>query len=349
MTGAPLIEVEDLNVHFPITGRGLVRRTTGLVRAVDGVTFTIHQGETLGLVGESGSGKTTAGRAILKAVPLSGVEIRFHRPDGVVDLVALGGERLRRFRRHMQLIFQDPYASLNPRMTVRDIIAEPLEVNNPGLTKEEINDRVRETAALCRLNLEHLRRFPHAFSGGQRQRICIARALVSRPDFVVCDESVSALDVSIQADIINLLMDLQQKLGLTYPFIAHDLSVVAQISTRVAVMYVGRLVELAPTKSLFARPMHPYTRALMSAVPSIDPDKGFDPEELAGEIPNPADPPPGCRFNTRCPFAQERCRSDAPDWREIAPGHLVACHFAEELAPDPRPAHFPDSTSETRL
>jgi len=334
MTGKPLIEVDNLKVHFPIVGRGLIRRAKGVVQAVDGISFTIERGETLGLVGESGSGKTTAGRAMLKAVHLTDGALRFHKDDEVVDLVALGGEALRRFRRHMQLIFQDPYASLNPRMTVRDIIAEPLEVNNPGLSKAQINERVRETADLCRLNLEHLRRFPHAFSGGQRQRICIARALVSRPDFVVCDESVSALDVSIQADIINLLMDLQQQLGLTYLFIAHDLSVVAQISTRVAVMYVGRLVELAPTQSLFAQPLHPYTRALMSAIPSIDPDNRFNPVDLTGEIPNPANPPPGCRFNTRCPFAQERCRSEVPEWREIVPEHSVACHFAEELAAD---------------
>ncbi|MEM7442802.1 MAG: oligopeptide/dipeptide ABC transporter ATP-binding protein [Pseudomonadota bacterium] len=336
MTSQPLIEVDDLSVHFAITGRGLIRRTKGLVRAVDGVSFTIERGETLGLVGESGSGKTTAGRAILKAVPATGGTIRFNRDDRQVDLATLNGEPLRQFRRHMQLIFQDPYASLNPRMTVRDIIAEPLEVNNPGLSKAEINDRVRETAEMCRLNLEHLRRFPHAFSGGQRQRICIARALVSKPDFVVCDESVSALDVSIQADIINLLMDLQQQLGLTYLFIAHDLSVVAQISTRVAVMYVGRLAELAPARALFERPMHPYTKALMSAVPSIDPDKEFDPVAMDGEIPNPADPPPGCRFNTRCPFAKDRCRAEVPDWRQIAPGHSVACHYAEELSASDR-------------
>ena len=332
MTGAPLIEVESLEVHFPVSRRSLVRRTTGVVRAVDGVSFTVERGETLGLVGESGSGKTTVGRAILKALPITGGAVRFTRADRTIDLVDLNGEALRRFRRHMQLIFQDPYASLNPRMTVRDIIAEPLEVNNPGLSKAQINDRVREIASLCRINLEHLRRFPHAFSGGQRQRIGIARALISRPEFVVCDESVSALDVSIQADIINLLMDLQGQLGLTYLFIAHDLSVVAQISSRVAVMYVGRLMELAPTAKLFERPMHPYTRALMSAVPSIDPDAGFDPTALTGEIPNPVNPPPGCRFSSRCPHVQDRCRVETPDWREVAPNHRVACHYAETLA-----------------
>jgi oligopeptide/dipeptide ABC transporter ATP-binding protein len=215
-------------------------------------------------------------------------------------------------------------------MTVRDIIAEPLECLHWG-SRGEIDERVREIAVRCKLNVEHLRRFPHAFSGGQRQRICIARALVSEPAFIVCDESVSALDVSIQAEIINLLLDLQQEFGFTYLFIAHDLSVVAQISTRVAVMYVGRFVELAPTERIFFHPLHPYTRALLSAVPTMDTERGFEPIRLTGEIPNPANPPSGCRFHTRCPYAEQRCRKETPSWREAAPGHHVACHFAERL------------------
>jgi oligopeptide/dipeptide ABC transporter ATP-binding protein len=243
----------------------------------------------------------------------------------------LKGGALKEFRKHMQLIFQDPYASLNPRMTVRDIIAEPMECQT-SLGRDQIDEQVREIADLCKLNIEHLRRFPHAFSGGQRQRICIARALVTRPKFVVCDESVSALDVSIQAEVINLLMDLQESMGLTYLFIAHDLSVVAQISNYVAVLYVGRLVEFAPTENIFFGPRHPYTRALMSAVPTIDTRRTFDPIKLEGEIPNPADPPPGCRFHSRCPYADEMCRTETPEWRTISPDHQVACHHAEKRA-----------------
>jgi len=327
-----LIEVENLKVHFPIHSKGLFRKVTGHVKAVDDVSFAVPRSGTLGLVGESGSGKTTVGRAILRAIPASDGEMRFYLNGGATDLRALDGPSLRAFRRHMQLIFQDPYASLNPRMTVRDIIAEPLETGMVAIAKGEIDDRVREIAAKCRLNIEHLRRFPHAFSGGQRQRICIARALVSNPEFVVCDESVSALDVSIQADILNLLMDLQDELGTTFLFIAHDLSVVAQIASRVAVMYVGRLMELADTDELFSAPMHPYTKALFSAIPRLDPDQTFEPVKLQGDIPNPANPPDGCRFHTRCPFARERCRSEVPEWRELRPGHRVACHFAEEFA-----------------
>ena len=316
---APLIDIKNMRVHF------------GPVKAVDGVSFHIHKGETLGLVGESGSGKTTVGRAILRALDKVDGEITFSLDGKTTDLPSLRGEELRAFRKHMQLIFQDPYSSLNPRMTVRDIIAEPLEAGAEKLDKAKIDQRVREVAQKCRLNLEHLRRFPHAFSGGQRQRICIARALVSNPEFVVCDESVSALDVSIQADILNLLMDLQRELNATYLFIAHDLSVVAQISDRVAVMYVGQLMELTDTKTLFEKPLHPYTKALFSAIPKLDPNEAFTPVRLKGDIPNPSAPPPGCRFQTRCPFAKDRCRSEQPQWREINPGHHVACHFAEEL------------------
>ena len=230
----------------------------------------------------------------------------------------------------MQLIFQDPYASLNPRMTVRDIIAEPLECQNYG-NREKVDEQVRQIAIRCKLNVEHLRRFPHAFSGGQRQRIGIARALVANPQFIVCDESVSALDVSIQAEIINLLMDLREELGLTYLFIAHDLSVVAQIATNVAVMYVGQLVEFAPTQELFHSPKHPYTKALLSAIPGVDPNQKFAPVRLDGEIPNPANLPPGCRFSTRCSYVQEHCKHEQPAWREIASDHMVSCHFAEKL------------------
>ncbi|MFM9859115.1 ABC transporter ATP-binding protein [Pseudoxanthobacter sp. M-2] len=324
----PLLRVEDLKVYF---GSGS-SASGAVVAAVDGVSFEIGRGKTLGLVGESGSGKTTVGRAILRTIPLHAGSIRFQMNGESVDVSELTDKELRIFRReHMQLIFQDPYASLSPRMTVRDIIAEPLECQRFG-TRAEIDARVRDVAAKCRLNLEFLRRFPHAFSGGQRQRICIARALAANPEFIVCDEAVSALDVSIQADIINLLMDLQAELGLTYLFIAHDLSIVAQISSEIAVMYVGKLVEKAPAESIFRGPMHPYTKALISAIPRVDPDKRFEPMALAGEIPNPMALPPGCRFSTRCPFARDACQQAEPEWREIATEHFVACHFAEELA-----------------
>lgn len=325
-----LIDIDNLKVHFPVYGKGLFRRMTGSVKAVDGVSFQLKKGRTLGLVGESGSGKTTIGRAILRALTPTAGRITFHRNGDAIDLATLTGKAKKHFRRHMQLIFQDPYASLNPRMTVRDIIAEPLECQG-GIGREETDARIREIAALCRLNIEHLRRFPHAFSGGQRQRICIARALISRPEFVVCDESVSALDVSIQAEVINLLMDLQEKLGHTYLFIAHDLSVVARISSAVAVLYVGKLVELAPTEKLFFSPRHPYTRALLSAVPTVDRRYPFDPIKLEGEIPNPVDPPAGCRFQTRCPYATAICRSRPPRWRPIDADHMVACHHADTL------------------
>jgi len=352
-----LIEVKDLEVRFPIRSKKLFKSETVELRAVDGVTFDIKRGETVGLVGESGSGKTTVGRAILRAIDPTAGEVIFHTRHEDVDVANLEGEALRAFRQHMNLVFkagpvqlssltgdmlrlfrprmslvfQDPYSSLNPRMTVRDIIAEPLVASGMVTSREEVDVRVREIAGRCKLNLEHLRRFPHAFSGGQRQRICIARALVSRPDFVVCDESVSALDVSIQAEIINLLKDLQEEMGVAFLFIAHDLSVVAQISHRVAVLYVGKFVEYAPTEKLFFTPRHPYTHALLSAVPRADPDAAFDPIKLSGEIPNPLAAPSGCRFHTRCPLARERCSTDVPEWREIDEDHFVACHFAEEF------------------
>jgi oligopeptide/dipeptide ABC transporter ATP-binding protein len=325
----PLVAVQELKVHFPISS-GLFGRAQQYVKAVDGISFTIQRGETLGLVGESGSGKTTVGRTLLRAIDPTAGQIYFYNEGQPIDIGALRGNTLRRFRPNMQMIFQDPYASLNPRMTVRDIIAEPLVATNV-LRGRAVDERVRETAARCRLDLEHLRRFPHAFSGGQRQRIGIARALVANPQFIVCDESVSALDVSIQADIINLLMDLQRDLGLTYLFIAHDLGVVAHISTRVAVMYLGQLVELAPTKKLFYAPKHPYTAALLSAIPEVNPDQPWQPLNLQGDIPNPANPPHGCRFHTRCPYVQERCRQEQPAWQQLDDDHFVACHFHAEL------------------
>lgn len=325
----PLIEVKNLKVYFPIRN-GFIGRTSGYVKAVDDVSFTIKRGETLGLVGESGSGKTTIGRSILRALDPTAGDIFFRDNGDSVNLATLDNKTLRQYRKRMQLIFQDPYSSLNPRMTVRDIIAEPL-IANKLARGSTVDERVRETANRCKLNLEHLRRFPHAFSGGQRQRISIARALVSNPDFIVCDESVSALDVSIQAEILNLLMDLQRDLGLTYLFIAHDLSVVAHISTRVAVMYVGQLVELAPTEKLFFTPQHPYTEALLSAIPEANPDYKMKPVGLQGEIPNPANPPTGCRFHTRCPYVQARCKTEIPQWQAVDDDHFVACHFADEL------------------
>ena len=358
-----LIEVRNLEVRFPIEKKSLFRTERIDLRAVDDVSFDIKRGETVGLVGESGSGKTTIGRAILRAIDPTGGEVIYHSETGDVDLAhaddselrkvrpnlqmafreggvalhELAGEALRLFRPRMSLVFQDPYSSLNPRMTVRDIIAEPLVASGLMKDRDAIDERVREIAARCKLNLEHLRRFPHAFSGGQRQRICIARALVSRPDFVVCDESVSALDVSIQAEIVNLLKDLQQEMGVAFLFIAHDLSVVAQMSHRVAVLYVGKFVEYAPTEKLFFTPRHPYTHALLSAIPQSDPDADFSPIRLEGEIPNPLAAPSGCRFHTRCPYAKDRCSAEVPEWREIDSDHFVACHFAEEFDFSRRP------------
>ena len=326
MTEKPLISIKNLNVEFPI-GRTLFGKPP-MLRAVNNVSLEIMPGQFYGLVGESGSGKTTLGRAILRAVPISSGDITFDSRDVNYDVGSLEKNDLNNYRKLAQLIFQDPYAALSPRMTVRDIIAEPLEVMGLTQTREETDERVREMAAKCRLNLEHLRRFPHAFSGGQRQRISIARTLVCNPNFVVADESVAALDVSIQADILNLLQSLQDELGLTFLFISHDLSVVAHICDHVAVMYLGTLVESAPTRKLFANPSHPYTKALLSAIPSLDPDDSGKAQKLEGEIPSPVNPPPGCRFHTRCPLAENRCRKEVPLWRELSEGHSVACHFA---------------------
>lgn len=326
-----LLEVKNLKKYFPLR-HGFLSRNAGTVKAVDGVNLHILQGETLGLVGESGSGKTTVGRTILRAFNPTEGQIIFHLEKGpATDIASMDSKELRAFRRHAQMIFQDPYSSLNPRMTVRDIIAEPLVAG--GVAQgDEVDERVREIARRCQLSLEHLRRYPHAFSGGQRQRIGIARALVVQPQFVVCDEPVSALDVSIQAQILNLLMDLQKEFGLTYLFVAHDLSVVEHVSDRVAVMYLGRLVEVAPTDGLFYKPLHPYTEALMSAIPALDPDDVMQPVMLKGEIPSPANPPTGCPFHPRCPYVQDVCKHDMPELKEYRPGHFAACHFADQLS-----------------
>jgi oligopeptide/dipeptide ABC transporter ATP-binding protein len=325
-----LIRADNLSVHFPL--RGLVFGERPVVRAVEGINIEIEKGSFFGLVGESGSGKTTLGRAMLKAAPISHGEVIYSDDEVNYELSIIKGDELKDYRTRAQLIFQDPYAALSPRMTVRDIIAEPLEVMKLTSSREETDERVRAIAAKCRLNLEHLRRFPHAFSGGQRQRISIARALVSDPKFIVADESVAALDVSIQADVLNLLNAIQRESGITFLFISHDLSVIAHTCDFVAVMYLGQIVEAAPTRKLFAETWHPYTRALLSAIPSLDPDVRGHAQRLEGEIPSPINPPPGCRFNTRCPHAQDRCRSEVPEWREMSSGHHVACHFAQELA-----------------
>ena len=325
MTEKPLIRINKLNVEFPL-GRTLFGKPP-MLSAVNDVSLDIMPGQFYGLVGESGSGKTTLGKAILRAVHISSGEITFDDSDVNYDVGSLAKKELKNYRKLAQLIFQDPYAALSPRMTVRDIIAEPLEVMGLTKTREETDERVRDIAEKCRLNLEHLRRFPHAFSGGQRQRISIARTLVCNPKFVVADESVAALDVSIQADILNLLQSLQEQLGLTFLFISHDLSVVAHICDHVAVMYLGTLVESAPTRKLFDNPSHPYTKALLSAIPSLDPDDRGKAQKLEGEIPSPANPPPGCKFHTRCPMAEERCRTEVPQWRELSKDHYAACHL----------------------
>ncbi len=327
--GETIVAVRDLAVHFPLRGGFLAKAT--VVRAVEGVSLDIPRGSFFGLVGESGSGKTTLGRAILKAAPITAGEIAFDDGARTFDIPRLGAADTKAYRRRAQLIFQDPYAALSPRMTVRDIIAEPLEVMRLTHNRAQTDDRVRAIAAKCRLNVEHLRRFPHAFSGGQRQRISIARALVTEPAFLVADESVAALDVSIQADILNLLKALQRDLGLTFLFISHDLSVVAHTCDHVAVMYLGRLVETAPTRRLFATPMHPYTRALLSAIPSLDPDDRGSAEKLEGEIPSPTKPPTGCKFHTRCRHVRDRCRTEEPALRAVGGDSVVACHFAEEI------------------
>jgi len=324
----PLIRARNLSVGFRIGG-GLFGKS--ILKAVDKVDLDIEKGSFFGIVGESGSGKTTLGRALLKAVPITGGEASYTDDEVDYDLTTLDGAELKDYRKRAQLIFQDPYAALSPRMTVRDIIAEPLEVMKLTQNRRDTDARVREIAAKCRLNLEHLRRFPHAFSGGQRQRISIARALVSGPKFIVADESVAALDVSIQADVLNLLKELQRDLGITFMFISHDLSVVAHTCDHVAVMYLGRLVETAPTRKIFAAPRHPYTRALFSAIPSLDPDSNDRAQKLEGEIPSPTNQPTGCKFHTRCPHVIDRCRKEEPALEQPGDGHEVACHRWREL------------------
>jgi peptide/nickel transport system ATP-binding protein len=343
--GAPrdseiLLEVRNLVKSFPIT-QGMFKRVVGQVRAVDGVSFSIPKGKTLGLVGESGCGKTTTSRLILRAFDPSSGQIWFNdRQAGWVDITRLDGTALRRLRPNMQMIFQDPYSSLNPRMTLLEVVGEPLLVN--GIAKgSELRDRVGYLLRRVGLRPEYVSRYPHGFSGGQRQRIGIARALAPHPQLVVCDEPVSALDVSIQAQILNLLQDLQAEFGLTYLFVAHDLSVVEHISDRVAVMYVGKLVEVADTDDLFLRPLHPYTEALLSAVPKPNPHlrrrQAAGPNApaariaLRGEVADAANPPSGCYFHPRCQYAVERCKVEAPPLRELQPNHYVSCHRAEEL------------------
>jgi peptide/nickel transport system ATP-binding protein len=329
--GERLLEVEELVKHYPIQ-RGLLRRTVGSVRAVDGVSFAIAQGETLGLVGESGCGKTTTGRALLRAVEPTSGQIRFNdRELGWVDVATLDRRRLRQVRRSMKMIYQDPYSSLNPRMTVLNIVGEHLTVSGVA-SGRALRERVAHLLEIVGLRPEYMRRYPHAFSGGQRQRIGIARALALNPQFVVCDEPVSALDVSIQAQILNLLRNLQRQFGLAYLFVAHDLSVVEHVSDRVAVMYVGRIVELAPTRVLYTKPLHPYTEALISAAPRPDPEVKKERIILQGEVPSPANPPSGCHFHPRCRYAQPVCSAETPTLRELQPGHFVRCHFAESLS-----------------
>ena len=325
-----LVSVKNVSVEFDYQDNFLSRKQK--IQAVKNVNLSIKKGSFVGLVGESGSGKTTLGRAILAANKITEGQVIFHDEEKDYDLGSISKKELKEYRKLSQLIFQDPYAALSPRMTVRDILAEPLEVMKITKTRAETDDRVREIASKCRLNLEHLRRFPHAFSGGQRQRISIARALVSNPKFIVADESVAALDVSIQADILNLLKSLQKDLDLTYLFISHDLSVVAHICDEVAVMYLGRIVEHAPTRELFSNPKHPYTKALLSSIPSIDPEKQNKANELKGEIPSSMNPPSGCVFHTRCQYANENCKKTIPKLEKLnGSNHQASCLRINEI------------------
>ena len=328
MTAGPdlVLEVRELRKHFPVHS-GLLRRQIGLVLAVDGVAFDIRAGETLGLVGESGSGKSTVGKTVMRLIDPTSGEIRVRGED----VTRAGAARMRTLRRQMQMVFQDPYASLNPRLSARSIVAEPLE-NYSEVARSEVDDRVRALFQRVGLRPDQMVKYPHEFSGGQRQRLGVARALALNPGLIVADEPVSALDVSVQAQVLNLLMDLQDELGLAYLFISHDLAVVEHISHRVAVMYLGKIVELTDRETLFSDPRHPYTRALLSAAPVPEPGARRDRIILKGDIPSPINPPSGCRFHTRCPFAEARCFSEEPVMRAIGSGHQVACHLVDEQA-----------------
>ncbi len=325
-----ILQVRNLRMHFPIQ-KGWLRRTQGWIKAVDGVDLDLTRGQTLGLVGESGCGKTTTGRCILGGYDITEGEILFNDPElGWIDIARLERPQMAAFRRHAQIILQDPFGSLNPRMTILDIVGEPLTIN--GITGRDRQDRVAELLHLVGLRAEYMSRYPHAFSGGQRQRIGIARALALNPRLVVCDEPVSALDVSIQAQILNLLEELQDRFGLSYLFVAHQLNVVSHICDAVAVMYVGKVVETAPTHELFLRPLHPYTEALLSSVPRPDPRQQTEEIMLEGEVADPARPPAGCLFHPRCPYAEAQCRTEEPELRILAEGHAVRCHLAGELS-----------------
>ena len=326
-----LLEVRDLKMYFPIV-RGILQRTVGHVKAVDGVSLFLNEGEVLGLVGESGCGKTTVGRTILRLYDPTSGEIKFRTKSGDwVDIARITQSKMKPIRQEMRMIFQDPFSSLNPRLTVKDLIGEPLEIHNVAHGKEA-EARVAELMRAVGLDPAYMQRYPHEFSGGQRQRIGLARTLSLNPRLIIADEPVSALDVSVQAQVLNLLQELKDQLGLTLIFVAHDLSVVEHISDRIAVMYVGKIVEMAPTEELLYHPLHPYTEALLSSIPPADPDMRSDRIKLQGEVPSPANPPSGCIFHPRCRYAKDRCKTDVPDLQEVAPGHFVSCHFAKELS-----------------
>ncbi len=326
----PLLKIEELKLYYPVGRSGIFKKQVNTIKAVDNVTFNLQKGRSMGLVGESGCGKTSLGRAILRVVNPTSGKVMLCLEEETIDVTSLDRRDLKTVWRHMQMIFQDPYSSLNPRMTVRDIVAEPLVANNVA-KGSELEELVIDMALKCGLDIEQLSRYPHAFSGGQRQRIGIARALILHPNFIVCDEPVSSLDVSVQAQILNLLKELQKQLHLTYLFITHDLSVVAYTCDYVAVMYLGKFVEVASTKRLYQSPRHPYTEALMSAIPSPDPDDVMNPILLSGERPNPANPPLGCRFHTRCRYATKKCSAVEAELIEHEKDHFVACHYSEKL------------------